>query len=157
MDHKIEPSVFISTKYDGEKLYKYAKPISKDIAERIKQKLPEIQQKFSETEISQKQSFAEWDFFVLSDVILDNWQISSVERDFLGASARPNRHGENYYAAISELITDREGFNIFGNQYGKFCVYGNNRQNADLNKTKYFVNDHDDEIFSEIEKIFFLI
>lgn len=153
-DNKIKPSVFVATKYDGEKLYKYARPISKSIAKSICQKLPELKKKFSETGISKKQSFKEWDFLILSDVLLDNWQIFSVESEFLGTSARPIRHGKNYYASISELTTDREGFNIYGNQYGKISVYGNNRDKADLTQTKYFVNSHDNKVFFEMAKDF---
>ena len=137
-NNEIKPSTFIATKYDGEKLYKYAKPISKNIAKKIKRKLPEIKKKFSETEISKTQSFEEWSFLILSNVLLDSWQISDVEKEFLGASARPTRHGKNYYASIFELTTDREPFNIYGNQYGKISVYGNNRYKVDLTETKYF-------------------
>ena len=152
VDNKIKPSIFIATKYDGEALYKYAKPISEDIAKLIKRRLPEIEAKFSETDIAKRQSFKEWDFLVLSDVLLDNWQIFDVEKGFLGASARPIRHGMNYYASFFEQTTDREGFNIYGNQYGKISVYGNNRSIADLTDSKYSVNEHDNIIFSEIAK-----
>ena len=153
-DNQIKPSVFIATKYDGKKLYKYAKPISKDIAEEITQRLSEIKRKFFETEISKTQSFEEWSFFILSNVLLDNWQIGNVESEFLKVSARPTRHGKNYYASILELTTDREGFNIYGNQFGNQCIYGNNRFNADLSETKYFINTHDDEIFSQMAEYF---
>jgi len=153
-NNEIKPSVFIACKHDGEMLYKYAKPISSAIAERIEQKLPEIKKQFSRTEISKKQSFEEWSFLVLSDVLLDNWQIFSVENEFLGASARPNRHGKNYYASIIELTSDREGFNIYGNQFGNISVYGNNRRKADLTETKYYVSIADEEIFSQIAESF---
>lgn len=152
--HKIngeyKPTVFVVTKEDGDKLYNYATPISQKIAERIKEELPEITKEFLATEISKTQNFEEWSFLILSNVLLDNWQINNVENQFLGKSARPTRHGKNYYASIVEETTDREGFGIYGNQYGKISVYGNNRQKADLSSTNYSVSNQDSELFESI-------
>lgn len=122
IDNQIKPSVFIATENDGKRLYKYAKPLSKDIAQAITQKLPEIKTRFMETDISKKQTFKEWSFMILSNVLLDNWQIFNVESEFLKAT-RPSRHGKNYYASITESSSDREAFGIYGNQVGEISVY----------------------------------
>lgn len=150
IDGEYKPTVFVATKEDGEKLYEYAKPISKKIAEKIKTELPIIKKEFKKTEISKKQNFEEWSFLILSDVLLDNWQIFNVENQFLGKFARPTRHGKNYYASITEITTDREGFGIYGNQYGKISVYGNNRKKADLSSSEYFVSNYDSRIFQSM-------
>lgn len=156
--HKInemyKPTVFVATKEDGKELYKYSKPIAKSIALKIKDLLPKIKEKFSKTEISKKQSFNEWSFLILSNVLLDSWQIFNIENQFLGKYTRPERHGKNYYAAIEETTTNREAFGIYGNQHGKKSVYGNNREKADLSQTNYFISKKDNIIFKEMAQAF---
>lgn len=78
-------------------------------------------------------------FLVLSDVILDNWQINAVEDQFLGAD-RPPRDGKRYYFSLQENdpAEPTEAFGIYGNQYrgvGPFTIgiYGNRRSNNPLN------------------------
>lgn len=154
MNGVLKPSVFIATEKDGENLYKFAEPISTQISKEIKKQIKTIKKEFNKTDISKTQSFDEWSFLILSNVLLDNWQIFNVENEFLGTSARPLRHGKNYYASITELTGEREGFNIYGNQFGEISVYGNNRRFANLRKTDYFVNKKDNEIFGEMAKDF---
>lgn len=154
IDGKYKPTIFVATKEDGEKLYEYSNPLSRKIAEKIKTELPSIKKEFQKTEISKKQNFEEWSFLILSNVLLDNWQIFNVESHFLGKFARPTRHGKNYYASIKEITTDIESFGIYGNQYGKISVYGNNRQKADLSTTEYFVSNNDNQIFQSIAENF---
>lgn len=152
--HKInsnyKPSIFIATKEDGQKLYEFAKPISKEIVRSIQKSLPSIRKKFSKTKISKTQDFEDWSFLILSDVLLDSWQIFNVEKQFLGADSRPNRHGKHYYASLKELTGEKEGFGIYGNQVGPISVYGNNRRNADITNTENIVFLKDDEIFNEM-------
>ncbi len=69
----------------------------------------------------------------MSDVVLDNWQINSVERLFLKKGRTP-RHGLNYYHSLQERGADQkeESFGIYGNQMwssGSWTigVYGNKR------------------------------
>ncbi|OFX58808.1 MAG: hypothetical protein A2046_05540 [Bacteroidetes bacterium GWA2_30_7] len=154
IDEKYKPTVFIATKEDGDKLYEYAEPISKEIAEKIKEQLPKINEMFNETEISRKQTFDDWSFLVLSDVLLDSWQIFNVENQFLGKFARPARHGKNYYASIEEVTDDTEGFGIYGNQNGKISVYGNSRKKTDLSSTNHYISKRDNEILKSIAENF---
>lgn len=53
---------------------------------------------------------------VLSDCLLDNWQIDTVERDFLH-KPRPRRRGGSYYYSIVEWLagTALEPLGIYGN------------------------------------------
>lgn len=151
---RYKPTVFIATREDGRELYEYAAPISEDIARTIEEKLPLIEQKFQQTRISKEHSMERWAFMILSNVLLDNWQINNVEDQFLGTAARPLRHGKNYYAAILEAEQGRESFGIYGNQFGEVCIYGNNRVNADLSSTDNYVSGADNEIFRDMASVF---
>ena len=73
-------------------------------------------------------------FFILSDVLLYNWQINQVEEEYLKKNERPERHGKHYYYSIMENIKYPKGnFGIYGNQYRSLndsmvlIIYGNNR------------------------------
>ena len=79
-------------------------------------------------------SFEELSFLILSDVLLDNWQIMKMESAFLKQENRPERHGKFYYASVFETSEQGyEPFRIYGNQSGKINdstwlnIYGNNR------------------------------
>ena len=139
---KFIPSVFVATAKDGKKLYSYAQEISKQIADEIEKELPAVKAKFVKTDIAKKQSFEHWSFFILSNVLLDNWQIYEVENNFLkhpdGTYNRPLRHGKHYYASIMENAEkDKEPFGIYGNGIMSssirkmIAVYGNNRYSTD--------------------------
>jgi hypothetical protein len=72
-------------------------------------------------------------FLVLSDVLLDNWQINNVEHSVLG-SDRPLRDGNRYYFAIFEKVVEEknEAFGLYGNGGAvragvQVNVYGNAR------------------------------
>lgn len=72
-------------------------------------------------------------FFVLSDVLLDSWQINAVEQRWLGVE-RPQRSGGRYYYSVMArpANSEIEAFSIHGNQffnYGDVAVglYGNRR------------------------------
>lgn len=136
--HKIgnayKPTIFIASNADGDSLYKYATPVSRDIASKIISNLAEIESQFATTDIAKTDSFTVWSFFILSNVLLDSWQIDNVERDFLKRSERPARHGKFYFQEIVEWNEqDREAFGIYGNQTihtkdeKNFSIYGNNR------------------------------
>lgn len=150
----LKPSIFIASKEDGEKLYEYAIPISTEIVYTIKNELNSIKKDFSRTDISKNQTFEDWDFFILSNVLLDNWQISSVEKEFLLNIERPKRNGKNYYASLLEITGERESFNIYGNQVGQLSVYGNNRDNAIARNNKNYISKIDNQIFKEISANF---
>lgn len=150
INDKYKPNVFIATQEDGKELYEYAKPISNQIAKSIENMLPSIKTKFIETDISKTQSFEEWSFFILSNVLLDNWQILNVENKFLGANSRPVRHGKYYYASIKESNKDKESFGIYGNQCWETKIYGNNRYNVRIPETQYYISPKDNKILTEI-------
>lgn len=157
IDMKYKPTVFIADAQDGELLYEYAKPISKDIVKSILKDLTKIKTTFQKTEISKTQDFDKWAFLILSDVLLDSWQIDNVEKNFLKQENRPLRNGKNYYCGIVENTnTTKESFGIYGNQYQEiennkyFAVYGNNRNELNSKTSKNVVSKSDNEILDKI-------
>jgi hypothetical protein len=152
--HKIEnqykPTVFIADAENGMALYKYALPISKKIAEAVKESLPSIKEKFAKTDIAKTQSFEDWSFFILSNVLLDNWQIENVEREFLKTTSRPQRNGKYYYVSFMEGNNQNEPFGIYGSQIDTVCVFGNNRIGLKETATKYKISNLDYAIFNKV-------
>jgi len=111
----------------------------REAAQLIVRHLPEVRSRYSAVEGFLHVPFDAASLLVLSDVLLDNWQINGVERGFLNAK-RPLRAGSRYYYSIQERTPSdtREAFGIYGNQYrhyGPFTVgvYGNRRVNNELN------------------------
>lgn len=158
VNNQYKPTIFIADAKDGELLYKYAKPISTKITKSIIKKLGEIKGQFDKTEISKTQSFQKWSFLILSDVLLDSWQINDVEKEFLKQDNRPLRHGKYYYYKISENTNPEiESFGIYGNQSEKIenkdvSVYGNNRQNLIANSFQNIISKSDNNLFYEMAK-----
>ncbi len=76
---------------------------------------------------------AQYDLLLLSNGLLDNFQIGKVEAQVI-ESPRPERAGGNYYLSIQEKSpsSSTEAFGIYGNStgtYGRYIlgVYGNKR------------------------------
>jgi hypothetical protein len=163
--HKVnelyKPTVFVADLNAGQDLYRYAEPISDDISKEIKDCLPEIKKEFTRMDIAKKQSFDDWSFFILSNVLLDSWQIDSVENGYLKMTSRPSRHGKNYFYTIWEHDQSQqvEPFGIYGNQMMNIdnrliCVYGNNRFGYKLLDRSPIISKEDSEIFNAIAGIF---
>lgn len=160
INNQYKPTVFIADSKDGELLYKYAKPISIKITKSITKNLPKLKSLFGKTEISKTQDFQKWSFLILSDVLLDSWQIDNIEKDFLKQDDRPLRHGNHYYYKISENTNPQiESFGIYGNQSQQIgdkniSVYGNNRHNLKTTSSENIISKSDNKIFDEMAKIY---
>ena len=133
----LKPTIFITSDAQGKSLFSYGTPIALEITQAIEEELYAVKKAYDKTALSKSQTFDELAFFILSDVLLDNWQINNVEREFLMADQRPERHGKHYYYAIMENATHpKEEFGIYGNQYRSLndstslAIYGNNRNEA---------------------------
>ena len=131
----LKPTIFIATASVGNKLYEYGEIISEGIADKIEFSLSDVKNMYDSLSFATDNTFEELSFFLISDVLLDNWQINNVENEFLKTSERPVRHGKNYYYAIMQNEQyPREQFGIYGNQYSSFndsvmlITYGNNRE-----------------------------
>lgn len=167
---KLKPTIFIATAEEGEKLYRYAKPISKQIADDIEKQIPTIKAEFAKTDMAKKQRFEHWSFLILSNVLLDNWQIFEMEKNFFKQAdgkeyRRPLRHGKNYYASIKEKVEkNKEEFGIYGNAILSYsdkkmiAIYGNNRYSNDnyrkmQSSTNHISND-DDRVLTQMAQDF---
>ena len=167
---KLKPTVCIITAKDGEKLYRYAQPISSAICNEIEKELPNIKAEFAKTKIAEKQDFGYWSFFILSNVLLDNWQIFEMEKNFFKQPDgkeydRPLRYGKHYYASIQENTEkNREKFGIYGNAVmnssdeKEIAVYGNNRYANDyyqnLQSSDNSITDDDNKILTKMAQDF---
>lgn len=136
-DKGLKPTVFIATNSEGIELFKYGRPLAEIIAQSIGEEIPLIKEKFKNSGLSDKYNFDSISFLVLSNVLLDNWQIRKVEELYLKKESRPMRHGKHYYACIMENTNyPREEFGIYGNLYTRInnktliAIYGNNREVA---------------------------
>ncbi len=133
-DQGLRPTVFIASDQQGQELFRHGLPLSEDIADAIEKEIPLIMEKFNALGLPDPYDFEEMSFLILSNVLLDNWQIMEMEASYLKKENRPERHGKFYYASIEENVNNAyEPFGIYGNQYGKIndstylSIYGNNR------------------------------
>jgi len=168
-DNEYTPTIFITSNEQGEGLFEFSLPIAIKIANALEREIPVIKKMFQKTDLSISYTFESWAFFILSDVLLDNWQINNVEREFLQAEFRPERHHKNYYYGIMENVHyPKEQFGIYGNQYTSINdslslnIYGNNRNVAmkRMKKDKSFrdsiinnaakINTKDNRIFEQM-------
>ena len=130
------PTSMVIDQAQGEILQQQTKSIAGPVSEIIIKRMPEIKKYYYELEFFEGITFEEASFLVISDVLLDNWQINNVEEIFLKTD-RTDRHGMNYYHSFQEKTkkNDKEAFGIYGNQmwgYGKFQIgiYGNKRSTS---------------------------
>lgn len=159
---KPKPTIFIADREDGKALFDFAKPISIEIEKAIKSELPQVKALFSTTDISKLDSFDQWSFFILSNVLMDNWQINDIESHFLKAAERPLRHGKNYYYAYLEMTDkNRESFGIYGNMTMTKdgvtrAIYGNNRYNIRNSNPTFSkrLSSADNKVFNQMAKSF---
>lgn len=128
-------SISIVMQEEGRQLFELSNSIADDIVSSIVTVIPDIKTLYSDLSISNSHKYDELSFFLLSDVLLDNWQINYVEDEFL-KSKRPLRHGKRYYLQYAEKDPESniEVFGIYGNQYTCkeaicYITYGNNRKN----------------------------
>jgi hypothetical protein len=150
-ENDYQPNLGILTIRRGNLLKEASRNIAGEIADSIVNRLPQLKKLHAETDISRQHDFRELSFFYLSNVLLDNYQIRRVEKEFLKKD-RPLRNGSHYYLAIVEKTPDQttEPFGIYGNQ-GLFwndstgiCVYGNTRTESNIGWRNY----RDKEIFA---------
>lgn len=104
----------------------------------IAEHLPTIRARYAQLAGFEHVPFEEASLLILSNVLLDNWQINGIEQDILG-TGRPARGGGNYYLAFMEKNeADAEAFGIYGNQLVVLDglavgIYGNNRYSGPTN------------------------
>lgn len=82
----------------------------------IAERLPDIRARAESIAAIHRGGFSRNAFLILSNVLLDNWQIRNVEREFLKAE-RPSRNGRRYYYGMFEKPASQraEAFGLYGN------------------------------------------
>jgi len=137
-DDSLHPACMIITRKEGEWLFAQSESIAREIADSIIATIPSIKLKYENLSTAEKFRFEEFSFFLLSNVLLDNWQINNVENGFVKQPRTP-RHGKNYYYQVAETNANDsiESFGIYGNQVrcnDTICaaVYGNRRIGINL-------------------------
>jgi hypothetical protein len=118
---------------DGAKLYALSKLYSQGIRQILKINMAAIEEKTCAIVEFLGQPFLKNSFLILSNVILDNWQIQNIERFYL-EQERPLRGGKRFYFSVMESSLDeRDPFGIYGNvsqNVGSdfYCFYGNSQR-----------------------------
>jgi hypothetical protein len=152
IDDLLVPTCMVISKVNGEELFKSATPISGLIADSIISIFPYLKEKYLTTHLS-KNSIS---FFILSNVLLDNWQINNIESSYI-KTERPLRHGKNYYYAFLEGTDENtDPFGIYGNmRFDRFSVYGNNQRKVNVFKVSQnlksipLIDSFDNRVFEE--------
>lgn len=128
------PTSMVITDEDGRHLYDLGAPAAQHTAGLIRSRTSEIIALYETLQCSRTIAFPEVSLLLLSNVLLDSWQIGTVVRRFAGAETRTPRHGMHYYHSIQEnrFSGIREAFGIYGNDFRSFGryfvgVYGNCR------------------------------
>ncbi len=158
---KCRPSCMVVSDQEGNELFRRAEPLARKIADTIMANLDVYKSEYSKTTLAQTTPFEKVAFFLLSDILLDSWQISNVENEYL-AHERPLRNGKNYYCAyFQNLHPQRESFGIYGNAgFNGFSVYGNNRKHIDRNaawekfEQMAFITMDDNAIFEKMASFY---
>lgn len=127
------PSVLVAGLDDGQRWFGVERNLSRAAADLIVGRLPRVREAVAEIAPLARLPFQQVSFLILSNVLLDSWQINAVEQRWVRAE-RPLRGGGRYYYAIlaRPRNADTESFGIYGNQffnYGDVAVglYGNRR------------------------------
>ncbi|MCK4668426.1 hypothetical protein KAU33_16855 [Candidatus Dependentiae bacterium] len=148
------PTVMVISLRDGEKIREETELLAEIISKIIIKKLPEIKKKYAKISCSKNIEFSRVSLLILSNVLLDNWQINIIEEKFLKSKRTP-RNNMNYYYSLQEMKKGdkKEAFGIYGNSsqyYGTildklfvllfnrnrgilFSLYGNERQRTNFN------------------------
>ncbi len=127
------PAVLVVSLEDGRRWFGVSRRVSAAAARMIVEHLPAVRAAIGNIGNLGSLAWSQAAFFILSDVLLDSWQINTVERQWLGAE-RPQRSGGRYYYTLMArpANSDLEAFGIYGNQffnYGDVAIglYGNRR------------------------------
>lgn len=129
----LRPTCMVVTADEGASLAALATDVARRAMPLMRQSVRDVQAQYRKIKGLQNLAFNDVSFFLVSDVLLDNWQIAAVEERWLKAE-RPLRGKSRYYCAIfARGGDDREAFGIFGNQMSGVAdgrllgVYGNRR------------------------------
>lgn len=138
-DGQLRPAVLVVMRAEASRYLRANPSAVFAAADAIDSALPDIRRSYSALPGFTRIPFSKASLLVLSDVLLDNWQIDRVEKTFLKAP-RPQRGGGRYYYAVFEVQQNDavEPLGIYGNHCqaagaATLCLYGNQRYNGPTN------------------------
>jgi len=115
-DGGYSPTAMVVTLEDARRYLRPDPALVDRTADRIETRIPSLRAACRSLAGLRNVSFADASLLLLSDVLMDNWQIDGIEAAFLNAP-RPLRRGGRYYLAVVEhatsAATDALGF--YGN------------------------------------------
>jgi len=120
-DGTFVPSCMIVDFENQKQLKRIAEPIGKIAAEIIIARLPMIKNFYSKhfTNVNNKQkselqknSFEDMSLLILSNVVLNKWQLENIQERFI-KSFPPRRGNKNFYAALFQLKDDNNSLIYF--------------------------------------------
>ncbi len=132
-DNRVLPTSVVVTLEDARKYFRPDDRLVESAAQLIVKKLADVKARARALPSLAEVPFESMSFFLLSDVLLDNWQIGNVERLFVKAERTLRAGGRYYYTVLEKPAGDpTEPFGLYGNtgsQWGTVQVglYGNDR------------------------------
>lgn len=138
-DGRIRPTALVVTRAEQPR-FLYAQPgVVRATVDAIGAILPDVRRSYADLPGFAHVPFSDASLLVLSDALLDNWQINRVEERYLKVP-RPQRGGGRYYYAVFEVRPGDpvEFFGIYGN-HGQgagdatLSLYGNQRYSGPTN------------------------
>ncbi|MEG8946766.1 hypothetical protein [Rosettibacter firmus] len=167
---KFVPACMIIDSEGQKELKKIAKPIGKMAAEIVIDRLPLVKEAYSEFFTNRKKaalnksSFDDASLFILSNVMLNNWQLKNIQEKFIRANI-PQRGDKNYFAALFQINNNLD--NIFLNRiykeknqiiftYTRDFKFKNNKALAGITSEQNYMllnNDWNEKLFEEMASI----
>lgn len=138
-DGRVRPTALVVTRAEQPR-FLYAQPgVVRATVDAIGAMLPEVRRRYAALPGFAHVPFSSASLLVLSNALLDNWQINRVEERYLKVP-RPQRGGGRYYYAVFEVRPGDpvEAFGIYGN-HGQgagdatLSLYGNQRYSGPTN------------------------
>lgn len=130
---RVLPTSMVVTFEDAPRYLRPDDRLVEEAARLVVKRLPVVKARLRTLPSLANVPFDSMSFFIVSDVLLDNWQISSVERLFAKGERTQRTGGRYYYTILEKSATDpTEPFGLYGNtgsQWGPVQVglYGNDR------------------------------
>ena len=107
-DKGLRPTVFIATDQQGKELFQYGRSLAEKIALSIEETLPSIKKKFKAKGLTEDYDFDSMSFLILSNVLLDNWQIYGNQFGKINDTTYLSIYGNNRIVVNERLRNDEE-------------------------------------------------
>jgi len=131
------PRITVITGKDAGQYFAVSPSLVDETAMNVRKLLPRFKREYANVPALRPVPFRQISFFLLSDVLLDNWQIDTVENEMFQQPR--SQHGDKhyYYSMQEKTSATTESFGIYGNSQAAFGevaigLYGNTRESENL-------------------------